>query len=86
MVEKEIIVKNKTGIHARPASQLVKECTKFESDIYIKMGEKNINAKSIISVLAAGLSQGTKIILCTKGDDEVKALESIANFIDSLTE
>jgi phosphocarrier protein HPr len=86
MVEKKLTVKNKTGLHARPASQLVRKCSKFKSKIYIKTEDKEVNAKSIINILSAGITQGTKIILCTEGEDEVEALEVIANFINDLVD
>lgn len=84
MVEKKLTVKNKTGIHARPASQLVKECSRFKSKVYIKTDDKEINAKSIINLLSSGISQGAKITLCTEGEDEVEALEVISSFINNL--
>lgn len=84
MVERVITVKNKTGIHSRPASELVKKCSNFKSNVVIKTDDKKINAKSILNVLSAGIVQGTKITLCTEGEDEVEALESISNFINNL--
>ena len=51
MVESSTVVKNKTGLHARPASQLVKLCKTFESDIILKNGDISCNGKSMFSVL-----------------------------------
>ena len=84
MIEKELTVKNKTGIHARPASQLVKVCSQFKSKVSIKTEDQELNAKSIINLLSAGICQGANITLCTDGEDEVEALDTICNFIDNL--
>ena len=84
MVERKITVKNKTGIHARPASELVKECSKFKSNVFIKTEDKKINAKSILNILSAGIVQGTNITLCTEGEDEVEALEIVSSFVNNL--
>lgn len=86
MVEKRLKLKNKTGLHARPASQLVKKCSQFKSKVYIKIEDKEVNAKSIINILSAGITKGTEIILCAEGEDEVETLEVISNFINNLVD
>lgn len=55
MVSKQTAIINKSGLHARPASELVKICSKCSSDIVIKSGDKRINPKSILSVMAAAV-------------------------------
>ncbi len=86
MFEKKIVVNNKTGLHARPASDLAKLCQKFDCDIIIKLGNVNINPKSVISILAGGVSHGSAILLQVEGKDEKRAGEEIADFMDHLTD
>lgn len=75
MFERQIKVSNKTGLHARPASDLTVLCQKFDSDILIITPDTEINPKSIISILAGGVSQGTTIRLRVEGVDEEEAGE-----------
>ena len=86
MFRKDLVVPNKTGLHARPASGLVRLCKGFESNVRIVYGEKVIDAKNIIQVLASGLSQHAGITLEVEGPDEDTAGVEIANYIETLTE
>ena len=81
MVKKELIVQNKTGLHARPASEFVKKASTFKSSVFIEFGEKNINAKSIVGLLSAGIGYGSKLTLAIDGEDEQEALETLAGLI-----
>ncbi|SHO50615.1 HPr family phosphocarrier protein [Anaerocolumna xylanovorans] len=86
MFEKKIAVNNKTGLHARPASDLAKLCQRYESNIMIKIGTMEINPKSVISILAGGVNQGTVLLLQVEGEDEQQAGEDIVNFMTHLTD
>lgn len=83
MVNQNIVVVNKSGLHARPASNLVKAALKFKSKITIINQEKNIDVKSILGVLSAGIVRGTEITLVCDGEDEADALKNLADFIES---
>lgn len=84
MVEKEVIVNSSTGLHARPATLLVKTASAFKSDITIEHNGKEANIKSLIGVLSLAVTNGSKIILKASGDDETLALEEIASLISSM--
>lgn len=86
MFEANLVVNNKTGLHARPASDLVQFCQQFKSEILIFTEEEEINCKSIISVLSGGVQQGTPIRLQAEGPDEEVAGGAVANLIASLTD
>ena len=73
MYEEKIVVQNKSGLHARPASQLVELSQQYRSDVTILTEEDEINAKSIISVLAGGVLPGREITLQVEGVDEAEA-------------
>lgn len=82
MLQKELIVKNKTGLHARPASEFVKKASTFDSDIHIEFDDKKINAKSIVGLLSAGIGYGSKLMLTIEGEDEQEAMESLVALIE----
>lgn len=86
MIEKNITIVNSTGIHARPASQLVKLINTFKSDVKIVSENKTANAKSIINIMSMGLIQGSEITVRVDGEDEKAAMEGIENFILNLKE
>ncbi|MEA4906889.1 MAG: HPr family phosphocarrier protein [Anaerolineaceae bacterium] len=86
MVDAQFVVKNKVGLHARPANLLIKEAIKFKSNIRIKKGNTEVNAKSIISVLTLGAKMGDKIVVKADGPDELEALSSILELLERLKE
>ena len=85
MYEKETIVVNKTGIHARPASEFTRKATTYSSNITVINHDtgKEGNAKSIIAVMAMALSKGTKVGIRAEGDDEQAAVEGLIELIDA---
>lgn len=86
MVTKDVIVKNSTGLHARPATLLVKKASSFKSDISIEYNGKNANVKSLIGVLSLGVTKDAKVSVIASGDDEAYALEEIVKLIQSIEE
>ncbi|WP_027634242.1 HPr family phosphocarrier protein [Clostridium hydrogeniformans] len=86
MVSKEVVVKNSTGLHARPATLLVKKASAFKSDISIEFNGKKANVKSLIGVLSLGVTKDANITVVASGDDETLAVEEIAKLIASLEE
>ena len=84
MVSKEVIVNNGTGLHARPATLLVKKASSFKSDVSIEFNGKNANVKSLIGVLSLGVTKGANITVTASGDDETLAAEEIAKLIETL--
>ena len=86
MVSKKVVVSNPTGLHARPASQLVQFCKKFPEKITLKGKGKDTDPKSIISLLSAGLVKGTEIEVEVSGDNEASVCDEVVNFIANLSE
>ncbi|AKA69883.1 MULTISPECIES: HPr family phosphocarrier protein [Clostridium] len=86
MVSKEVIVKSATGLHARPATLLVKKASSFKSDITIEFDGKKANVKSLIGVLSLGVTKNATIKIIASGDDESLAVEEVTKLIDSLDE
>ncbi|MBH1940233.1 HPr family phosphocarrier protein [Mobilitalea sibirica] len=83
MVSQKTKVINPSGMHARPASELAKLASKCESDITIKVGEKNINPKSILNIMSAAIRCGTDIVVECSGETEKEDLAKIIEAIES---
>lgn len=81
MVSRKIQVVNPTGLHLRPAGILCQASMKFKSKIMILYKEKEINAKSVLNVMASGVKCGAEIELQCTGEDEAEALEAICELI-----
>jgi phosphocarrier protein len=88
MVSTDITVESALGIHLRPAGAMCEEAVKYDSRISFEYGTgKTANAKSVISILAAGVKCGESIRLTAEGTDEEEALKAVADaFIKSLRE
>lgn len=86
MVTKEVLVKNATGLHARPATLLVKKASSFKSDVSIEFNGRKANVKSLIGVLSLGVTKNSTVNVIASGDDENLAVEEIVKLIESLEE
>ncbi|MDF2821903.1 MAG: HPr family phosphocarrier protein [Clostridiales bacterium] len=83
MVSEKIIVKNKSGLHLRPAGVFVKYASNCKSDIKVVFGEKKLEAKSILNIMAAGIKCGTEIEIVCTGETEEADLVTMINAIES---
>lgn len=83
MEKRVLTVKNPSGLHARPAAALSRMAKKYPCTVKIIARDKNINAKSIVSILAAGIVRGTEIAIETEGEAEGEAMEELETFIRS---
>ena len=82
MQKEEFTLQNETGLHARPATIFVEKAGEFKSDIKIGAKDKEVNAKSIMSVMSLGIDGGDEITLTIDGEDEDKAMEELAKLIN----
>ncbi len=83
MVSQNVIIKNPTGLHLRPAGTLCKEALRFPCSVKFHFGNTVANAKSVLSVLGACVKSGDEITLICEGIDEEKALAEIVALIES---
>lgn len=83
MVSKKITISNASGLHARPASILAQAAGKCSSDVKIVVGDKKIEAKSILNIMAAAIKKGTEIELQCDGETEQADLNTLAALIES---
>ena len=77
MIERTVTIRNRTGLHTRPAATLVKTAARFQSDFFIAKDAFEINGKSIIGVMTLAAEQGAKLHLKFNGPDEQEAADAI---------
>jgi len=83
MTEKLIVISNRAGIHARPAAVLVQAAKDFKSNVYFEKGSDRINAKSIMGILTLAATYSTELKIIAEGEDEEKAVETIAHLFET---
>jgi phosphocarrier protein HPr len=82
MVEREVSIKNRAGLHTRPAAALVKLAAKFRAEFFIEKDGMEINGKSIIGVMTLAAEQGAKMTVRFSGEDEAEACNAIADLFE----
>lgn len=83
MTEKVLTVRNRAGIHARPAALIAQTANKFNSEIILEKESTTVNAKSIMGVITMAAGYNTTMTLRVEGADEVEAAEAIYNLFES---
>ena len=83
MIEKLLTVKNRAGIHARPAAIIAQTANKFACEVTLSRDDTTVNAKSIMGVITMAAGYNTVLTLKTEGDDEKEAAETIAALFES---
>jgi phosphocarrier protein HPr len=82
MIEKIVTIKNKAGLHTRPAATIVKLAAKYKCEFFISRDGMNINGKSIIGVMTLAAEEGSKLTLTFDGEDEQEAAKEIVDFFE----
>ena len=82
MQEKELVIENKAGLHARPAALFVQTANKFASQIMVVRGAQEVNGKSIMGIMMLAAGKGTRIKITAAGVDEKEALERLEELIN----
>lgn len=80
MIKTSVVVKAAPRFDSRPIALLVQEASQYASKVYIQVGNKSINAKSIMGMMSLTLCDGEEITVVTDGEDEKKAAEGIQTF------
>ncbi|MBQ9539346.1 MAG: HPr family phosphocarrier protein [Treponema sp.] len=83
MIEKILTVRNRAGIHARPAALIAQTANKFASEIIMEKGTTTVNAKSIMGVITMAAGYNTTLTLKVEGSDEKDASEAIEKLFES---
>lgn len=77
MITKDFQITSEVGLHARPATLLVQEASRYSSEVELECNDKKVNVKSIMGVMSLGLAQGKTFTLHISGHDEEEALAGI---------
>ena len=79
--EKKIVIKNKQGLHARPAALFVQTANKFDSVITVIKGDEEVNGKSIMGILMLGAEKDSAIVIRAEGPDAEEALAELEKLV-----
>jgi len=82
LIERDLEIKNKLGLHARAAAKLVHTAARFKSDIKIRKGDEEVDGKSILGILLLAAGRGSVVTVRAAGDDEGDALNAVQELID----
>ena len=83
MTTEKIRIRNSEGLHARPASELVKIATKYKSEILLSKDGREINGKSIMGVMMLAAEKGSELVIKINGIDEVEAMDALVKLINN---
>lgn len=75
--EREIVIKNKQGLHARPAAMFVQIASRYNSNISVRKGNERVNGKSIMGILTLGAEQNSRVVVEAEGEDASEVLEEL---------
>ncbi len=83
MIEQELEIVNKLGLHARASAKLTQLAAKFKSEVWMTRNKRRVNAKSIMGVMMLAAGKGTKVLLEVEGADEQACFDAIAAMVDN---
>ena len=82
MVEQQVTIQNRLGLHARACSVFVKEATKYAAHVTLARDGLEVNAKSILGVMMLAAERGAELLLRAEGSDEVEALAALVKVVN----
>ena len=83
MVQTELEIINKLGLHARASAKLTQLASKYACEVWMTRNNQRINAKSIMGVMMLAAGKGSKVLLKTDGDDEVECMQALTQLINN---
>ena len=81
LVEREVEIVNRAGMHARPAAEFVKIAARFKSEIRVEKDGLEVNGKSIMGVLMLAAERGSRLRLSAKGKDAEDAVNALSDLV-----
>jgi phosphocarrier protein len=81
MLQREVEIINKLGLHARASAKLTQVAGRFVADIWLTRNARRVNAKSIMGVMMLAAAKGTTIVIETDGPDEAEALRAVEELV-----
>ena len=83
MISRELTLRIPTDMDSHPAALIVQLACQFSSNVYVEVGDKKVNAKSIMGMMSLKLDQGDQVIISANGDDETEAVQKIEEYLTS---
>ena len=81
MLQREVEIVNKLGLHARASAKLTQLAGKFAADVWLTRNGRRVNAKSIMGVMMLAAAKGTTVLIETDGADETEAMHALAKLV-----
>jgi phosphocarrier protein HPr len=81
VIERELAIRNRLGLHARAAAKLVQTASRFRSAVKIRKNGEEVDGKSILGILLLAASQGTRIVVAVTGEDETEAFAAVEDLL-----
>ena len=82
MLQKELTIVNKLGLHARPAAMFVKTCSRFKAEVTVEKDDEQVNGKSIMGLMMLAAGCGAKITVSAEGKDEAAVMEKLEALVN----
>ena len=81
MLQREVEIINKLGLHARASAKLTQVAGRFESDVWLSRNGRRVNAKSIMGVMMLAAAKGSSVLVETDGADEADAMDAVTALV-----
>ena len=81
MLEREVEIVNKLGLHARASAKLTQTAGRFESEVWLSRNGRRVNGKSIMGVMMLAAAKGTTLAIDVEGRDEAEAMQALVDLI-----
>jgi len=81
LIERELAIRNRLGLHARAAAKFVQTASRFKSSVKVRKNGEEVDGKSILGILLLAASQGTRIVISVSGEDEVDAFAAVEDLV-----
>ncbi len=81
MTNREVVVNNQVGLHARPATFFIQKANEFTSSIWVEKDDRRVNAKSLLGVLSLGITRDSTVVIVADGADEELALDELEKLV-----
>ena len=85
-VEREFVVKNELGLHARPAGRFVSMAGRFRAEVSVSRGDEWVSGRSVLSLLSLAAGPGTRLRIRASGEDAVAAVEALGQLLESVAD
>jgi phosphocarrier protein len=82
MLQQDVEISNKLGLHARASAKLTQTASQFQSAIWLTRNERRVNAKSIMGVMMLAAAKGAVVTIETEGEDERLAMDALLALIN----